>query len=311
MDALGVPPDEVLIVPPGHVLKTSSGKIRRSAMRDAYVRGDLLKPKRSAARQWSRLAVNDLATRIRRAADLAGQVAFTAYAVAVLIVAVPILWVMLRLAPTGPPADRIMKRWSRLVLALGGLSPRVTGAEHLATAGPAMLVANHASFIDVLVLMASIDLEFRFIAKQRLASYPMIGTVIRRAGHVPVERVDQSTRLAGADAIADALRSGTSVFTFPEGTFFRQPGILPFRLGAFRAAVEAGRPVVPIALRGTRAVLRDGSWLMRRGRIDVIIEPPLVVQGEGWPEMVRLRDRARTAIVRHAGEPPLERVPER
>ncbi len=311
IDAIGVPPDEVLIVPPGHVLKTSSGKIRRGAMREAYVRSDLLKPRRSAMWQWARLVADAVAGRVRRAAELSRRLLYTAYAMAVLLVSVPLLWVVLRLTPTGPPAARVMRGWSRAVLALGGLSPRVSGAEHLRAAGPAMLVANHASYVDAVVLMAALGADFRFVAKRRLASYPFLSTVIRRAGHVTVERTGQSARLAGADAIADALGQGMSVFTFPEGTFFRTPGILPFRLGAFRAAVEAGRPVVPIALRGTRAVLRDGSWLMRRGRIDVIIGPPLPVQGEGWPEMVRLRDLARTAIVRQVGEPPLERLPER
>ena len=310
IDAIGVPPDEVLIVPPGRVLKTSSGKIRRGAMREAYVRGDLLKPRRSVVWQWARVVADAVAGRAGRVVSVAGRLIYTAYALTVLAASAPCLWVMLRLTPAGPPAARVMKAWSRAVLTLGGLSPRVTGAEHLRAAGPAMLVANHASYVDVVVLMAALDADFRFVAKRRLASYPLLGTVIRRADHVTVERADQSARLAGADAIVDALAHGMSVFTFPEGTFFRASGILPFRLGAFRAAVEAGRPVVPIALRGTRAVLRDGNWLMRRGRMDVIIGPPLPVQGEGWPEMVRLRDLARTTIVRQVGEPPLERVPE-
>ncbi len=310
IDAIGAPPDDVVIVPQGHVLKTSSGKIRRGAMREAYVRGDLLKPRPSALRQWTRLVAAAAAGRIRRVADLAARLVYTAYAVAVLMVCVPCLWLVLRLTPVGPSAARVMKRWSRAVLRLGGLSPSVSGAEHLRLAGPAMLVANHASYVDAVVLMTVLGTDFRFVAKRQLASYPLLGTVIRRTGHVTVERTGQSARLAGADAIVDALGQGMSIFTFPEGTFFRAPGILPFRLGAFRAAVEAGRPVVPIALRGTRAVLPDGGWLMRRGRIDVIIGPPLPVQGEGWPEMVRLRDLVRTTIVRQVGEPPLERLPE-
>jgi 1-acyl-sn-glycerol-3-phosphate acyltransferase len=311
IDALGAPPDEVLIVPPGYVLKTSSGKIRRSAMREAYVRGDLLKPRPSAVSQWARVVAGAVTARVGRAAVQSGRLLYTAYAAAVLAISTPLLWVVLRVTPTGLPAARVMKAWSRAVLALGGLSPHVSGAEHLRTAGPAMLVANHASYVDAVVLMAALGADFRFVAKHRLASYPFLGTVIRRTGHVTVERTGQSARLAGADAIVAALGQGTSVFTFPEGTFFRASGILPFRLGAFRAAVEAGRPVVPIALRGTRAVLRDGSWVMRPGRIDVIIGPPLPVEGEGWPEMVRLRDLARTTIVRQVGEPPLERLPER
>ncbi len=311
VDALGVAADEVLIVSPGRVLKTSSGKIRRQATRDAFVRGDLARPARTLAGQWVRVAASTAAGRAASLLERAYRVAFTGYAGLLLILAAPVLWAGIRLAPAGASAHRVMTRWARAVLAIGGLSPHVSGAQHLPRTGSAMLVANHASYVDALVLMASLDVDFRFVAKQGLTAYPMIGSVIRRAGHITVERADQSTRLAGADAIAAALRQGTSVFTFPEGTFFSPPGILPFRLGAFRAAVDARRPVVPIALRGTRAVLPDGRWLLRRGRIDVIIGTPLAVDGDGWPEMVRLRDLARRDIVRLVGEPPLERVPDR
>jgi 1-acyl-sn-glycerol-3-phosphate acyltransferase len=83
---------------------------------------------------------------------------------------------------------------------------------------------------------------------------------------------------------------------FPEGTFVRAPGLLPFRLGAFKAAVETGRPIIPIAIAGTRRLLPDGSWVFRHGPIEVTIGAPLQPRGDGWPEMVRLRDAAREAI---------------
>ena len=89
---------------------------------------------------------------------------------------------------------------------------------------------------------------------------------------------------------------------FPEGTFVRGPGLLPFRLGAFRAAVDAGRPIVPVAIAGTRHVLPDGTWLFRHGRITVTIGAPLQPQATDWPEMVRLRREALEHIVRECGE---------
>lgn len=95
---------------------------------------------------------------------------------------------------------------------------------------------------------------------------------------------------------------GELLLVFPEGTFARPPGLLPFRLGAFRAAVDAGRPVVPIALRGTRQVLPDGTWLLRSGQIEVTIGQPLLPAAQDWQEMVRLRDVARDVIARGAGE---------
>ncbi|HLE43049.1 MAG TPA: lysophospholipid acyltransferase family protein, partial [Methylomirabilota bacterium] len=93
---------------------------------------------------------------------------------------------------------------------------------------------------------------------------------------------------------------------FPEGTFHRAPGLLPFRLGAFKSAVEGGRPVIPVALRGTRRILPADTWLPWPGPITVAIGAPIPPEGNGWPAMVGLRDRVRAAIARGAEEPPVE-----
>jgi fatty-acyl-CoA synthase len=190
-------------------------------------------------------------------------------------------------------------------LALTGLSPRVIGAEHLEGIGPAVFVANHASYIDSLVLMSVVRKDFRFVAKRALLAYPLLGFVLRKAGHLTIEKAEWSSRLAGADQLREALRGGHSLAIFPEGTFVRARGLLPFRLGAFRAAVETRRPVVPIAIRGTRDVLPDGTRLLTRRAIVVTIGPPVQPEGEGWPEMVRLRDRARAEIAQSCGEEPV------
>jgi 1-acyl-sn-glycerol-3-phosphate acyltransferase len=89
---------------------------------------------------------------------------------------------------------------------------------------------------------------------------------------------------------------------FPEGTFVRASGLLPFRLGAFRAAVDTGRPIVPVAIAGTRYVLPDGTWLFRHGPITLTIGAPIEPQAQGWPEMVRLRNAAVEHIGRESGE---------
>ncbi|HYN09020.1 MAG TPA: AMP-binding protein [Vicinamibacterales bacterium] len=307
-DALGVPPDHVVIVSPGTVLKTPSGKIRRTATREAYETGRLLAGRRSVAAQWASLLGEGLQARLTRALGLASRVVFTSYIVILLATTLP-FWALVYVVPRGRAVARLMKRWSRLMLMLTGLSPRVSGLEHLRSAGPAMIVANHASYIDVIVLMAVLPGDVRFIAKGALADIPVVGAVIRRAGHITIEKAEFSQRLAGADEITQALGRGISIAVFPEGTFFRSAGLLPFRLGAFRAAVEAGRSVVPVALRGTRAVLPDGTWLLRRSPIAVVIGAPLAPVASGWPEFVRLRDLARAEIARCAGETAIESGP--
>jgi 1-acyl-sn-glycerol-3-phosphate acyltransferase len=299
--AIGVPPDVVVIARPGVVLKTPSGKVRRSAIRDAYVRGTLGR-RHSLVVQQARLIIADLHARIARGADGLRRCLFTAYVVTIAVATLLLLWGYLLVSPKGRAADRAVRRWSRVALRACGLQPRVTGLEHLEGSGAAILAANHASYIDAVVLMATIPTDFRFLAKRRLADYPMIGTVIRRVGHVTIDKATVAQQLSSADIFSRLLREGRQMLVFPEGTFFRAPELQPFRLGAFKAAVDTGRPIVPIALRGTRHVLPDGTWLFTHGPIEVIIGAPLVPAGQGWQEMVRLRDEARTIIAHGCGE---------
>ena len=143
-----------------------------------------------------------------------------------------------------------------------------------------------------------------FVAKRELADSPVVGTVIRNVGHLTVERAEPAQSAADAERATARLRDGVSLFFFPEGTFVRAPGLLPFRLGAFKAAVEAGRPVVPIGLRGTREILPGDTWLPKPGPITVAIGPSITPQAGGWQEIVRLRDLTRAEIARLAGEHP-------
>lgn len=146
-----------------------------------------------------------------------------------------------------------------------------------------------------------VPVDVRFVAKRELLQTPLIRTIIRKVGHLPVERVDLSRSLEDARAVGDALRAGASLVVFPEGTFADTPGLLPFRLGAFKAAVEMQKPIVPVAIIGTRAILGAGR-LPRPGRIDVTLAAPIAPHGEGWPELVRLRDAARAQIAAITGE---------
>jgi 1-acyl-sn-glycerol-3-phosphate acyltransferase len=299
VSAMGVPPDVVVITGPGAVLKTSSGKIRRGATRDAYLRGTL-GARGSTSRQWTSFATAALGQRIRDALGLGRRFAFTAWACLVLIAAVPILWVALRLSAPGVPARRTLRTWCRAVFRVGGVRITLQGAEHVQSAG--LLAANHASYLDSVVLLAALPEDVVFAAKHGLVQYPVIGLAIRRAQYATIVRGDVSERLAGADVVTARLAAGERMVVFPEGTFARAPGLLPFRLGAFRAAVETGRPVAPVVIRGTRAMLPDGAWLLAHGPITVRVGQPIAPVEQGWSEMVRLRDTSRAWMSREAGE---------
>ncbi len=293
--ALGIPADTVVIVAPDTVLKTPSGKIRHAAMRDAYVTGALGRRPASARAERARIVLADLGARLRAILDAGRRLLFLGRVAAVLAVALPPLWLLVTLR-RGDALDRGVRRWCRLLLAAAGCRPTVHGLDHVPPAGAVVIAANHASYLDAAVLLASFPGPFRFVAKRELVSAPLVGRVIDKVGHLTVERVDLSRKVADAERVVAALRAGISLLVFPEGTFVRAAGLLPFRLGAFKAAVEAGCPIVPVAIRGTGDVLPADTWRPRPGAISVTISAPIVPAGRSWREVVRVRDATRTAI---------------
>jgi 1-acyl-sn-glycerol-3-phosphate acyltransferase len=304
VDAIGMPPDVVILSRPGCIPKTSSGKIRRNSTRELYLQGALERGSTSAAAQWARLVARDVAWRGSAAVRGARLRLFTMWAWTAMAVLVPFLWIGLALSRDRAAARRVIAAAARLVLRLGRCTVDVAGRgrDGLAADHPAVIVANHASYLDVVVLLSLLPVGVRFAAKARLASYPVLGLLLRRAAYLLVRRGSAPV----AQDLAATLREGESLCMFPEGTFRRAPGIMPFRLGAFQAAVETGRPVVPVALAGTRAIWPDGTLLLRPGRVTVTVGEPIVASGAGWPAIVQARDAARTTIAAHAGEAPVD-----
>src|SRR5262245_39508124 len=152
VSALGVPADAVMLAEPGAVPKTSSGKIRRSATREAYLDGALARGRASIGAQWARLLTAHVSARVAQALRRAGALAIGLYLGTLLLLTMPPLWLMVVLAPSGRAADRLARLWCRVMLTLSGSRLRTVGSEHLPSAGPAVLVANHAGYVDVVAL---------------------------------------------------------------------------------------------------------------------------------------------------------------
>jgi 1-acyl-sn-glycerol-3-phosphate acyltransferase len=140
---------------------------------------------------------------------------------------------------------------------------------------------------------------------------PMVGTFLRRLGAFFVERFELRAGIEDTHQLARLAAAGETCIFFPEGTFTRAPGLRPFHLGAFSVAVEAGRAVVPVALRGTRAVLRDEQRLPRRAPVVVHIGAPVKAPraGNTFSATIHMRDTARRFILEYCGEPDLTDMP--
>ena|SRR5688572_18753473 len=227
---------------------------------------------------------------------------FTAYVWSLLILSLPPLWLALLVLPRGRVPDRLLKSWARSLIRLSTCRLRVRGIERLHRSGAAMLVANHASYLDSVVLMAAIPVDYRFVVNGRALTWPLVGLAIRQTGHLIVDRTRLAGRHACALAMREALRQGISLLVFPQGTIQKKGELLPFRLAAFRVAVDSGCPIVPISLRGTRHVLPHGPWMFRRGCVDVTIHEPIESVDKGRQAIAALRDRAYSDIVRGVSE---------
>jgi fatty-acyl-CoA synthase len=303
--AIGVPPDVVALVAPGAVPKTSSGKVRRAATRDQYLSGELGQAARTPWWRRARLVAAAGWAELRVRLHRVPRLLYSAYLASVLALLFLLLWPIAMLLPRR--GARAMGRFgARLLVGLSGYRLRIEGEPPAGRAQ--VLVANHASYGDVPLLMGALPDDVLFVAKKEVLHWPLVGPFMRKVGHLAVERFDVHRSVADADAVAHALREGRSVVFFPEGTFTSAAGLRPFRLGAFKAAAETGVRVIPLALRGTRWPLRDGLSLPRPGRVDLWIGAPLEPSGEGWRAVVDLRDRAADAIAAHCGEPRLDLV---
>ena len=302
---LGEPPEEVVLAPPRTVLKTSSGKIRRAACRELFEGGHVGRRGHAAWWQVIRLVAGSLLPELRRLATALAHLLYGIYGWTVFALLAAPTWLATVLSPRASAAWGVNRLAARTILRLSGIPVTVRGLENLPRT-PCVLVANHASYLDGIALFAALPAPFSFVAKREFLEQPLLHAYLRALGTQFVERFDVRQSLEDARRLAQATQVGASLAFFPEGTFTRMPGLAPFRLGAFATAVAARVPVLPVAISGTRTLLRDGQKLPRHGAITITIGGPLTLpapEPEAFVAAVALRDAARAHILAHCGEP--------
>jgi 1-acyl-sn-glycerol-3-phosphate acyltransferase len=253
-----------------------------------------------------------LAPQLRGFFRTAAGVLYAGYAYALFTILVVTTFFPVVLLPKSSWRWTVFRACCRAMAFLQGLSIGVQGRENLRREGGLLLVANHPSYVDSYVLPAALPLAFRFVAKVELTRRALVRIFVSRLGTEYVERFDKQRGIADARRIGRGARGGAPLLFYPEGGTSRVPGLRGFQMGAFVVAAESKLRVVPVALRGTRSVLRSGSWFPRPGSVTVTIGPPVVppVDAEGsvtdaWTAALRMRDEARRFILRHCGEPDL------
>jgi len=209
------------------------------------------------------------------------------------------------------PGLQRRRRWvsvaARAWLFAAGIRTRVSGAETI-PARHCIVVANHASYLDGLILQAFLPPRFTFVIKGEMQKVPLANFLLRRIGSRFVDRFVATASSRDARNLLRAAAAGESLAVFPEGTFHPDPGLHRFRLGAFVAAIKGDLPIVPIAIRGSRHILPARSILPRRGTLQIDVLDPIRPADPHLRDKSALAEAARQQILAVLAEPDLAAV---
>jgi 1-acyl-sn-glycerol-3-phosphate acyltransferase len=191
-------------------------------------------------------------------------------------------------------ARTIGRLWGRTLLRAWGVEVTVRGS---APPGPAVYAANHASALDIPLVFAYLPADFRVLHKRSLYLVPIIGWYLYLGGHIGVDRSNPFRARRSLSRAVARIRGGTSVLVFPEGTRNREgAGVAAFKRGSFVLALEAGVPVVPVSLRGVKAIVPHGLLRLRPGPVHVVLHDAVPTDGLGAEEAAALAERVRSVV---------------
>lgn len=301
VELLQTPPDVVALVPPGSILRTPSGKVRRQATRRAFEAGTLGRPSPPVPVQLALLAAGGVRPFGRRAVRLLGAWSF-ALGTWLLVVALGVpLWLAVQLPVPSRLRWLLVRRAGAILAALSGIAVRVEGT--LADAvTPQVVVANHPSFVDGLALVLASPPPLTFVTSTDMGRVPLVGSFLRRLGCRFVTRGDPVRVPEEIASLAAGARRGERLVFFPEGSLAPVHGIRPFHLGAFAVAASSGATLVPVAIRGTGAILRPGSRMPHRGTVQLIVGDPATAPSPTLSEEAAAAASMRRQIAELSGE---------
>ncbi|MGH9863024.1 MAG: lysophospholipid acyltransferase family protein, partial [Candidatus Acidiferrales bacterium] len=196
----------------------------------------------------------------------------------------------------------IGRLWARLILATSFIRVEARGRENLEPGKHYVIVANHASYIDIPALLVHLPAEARFMAKRSLFHIPFFGWYLQLTGHLPVRRGGGYGNARQLLQAMRYIRQGRSLVVFPEGGRSHTGRLEAFKAGMFRAAVKAGAPILPVTIVGSGRLLPRFRWHLRPGRIEIIINPPVETQALKREDIERLVAEVRGTMERNLAE---------
>jgi 1-acyl-sn-glycerol-3-phosphate acyltransferase len=189
--------------------------------------------------------------------------------------------------------------WSRMIARTVGARVHVHGAEHLRAGASYVFLSTHQSYMDIPVMLGYIPAQLRIAAKREVFRIPFLGWHMTRAGHISINRSSTTEAVASLQKATSGIRDGICAFLFPEGTRSRDGSLQPFKKGGFKLAMQAGVPIVPVAIIGTRQLLPRDSIIFRPGPVHLYLDAPVPTAGLTDEDLPALMQTVRDSIASH------------
>jgi 1-acyl-sn-glycerol-3-phosphate acyltransferase len=203
---------------------------------------------------------------------------------------------------TGNAVHIIARLWAKAILVVSRIRVTINGLANIDPSTFYIYMSNHQSNFDIPVLLAHIPGQFRWLAKAELFRIPIFGRAMRGAGYISIDRFNRASAFESISAAAAKIKEGVSVMIFPEGTRSKDGRIRPFKKGGFVLAVDAGVPIVPIVIRGTRLIMAKGNLRIRPGEVYLDIKKPISTAGYTRDTKDDLIEHVRAVICEGFGE---------
>ena len=195
------------------------------------------------------------------------------------------------------------REWASVLARGWDMQVELVGREKLENLGPVIFMGNHQSQVDPIALFVALPEIPGFLAKKELRRVPFLGRAMEVGGHVFIDRGNREQAIAAVDEAGKVIRAGASVLVFPEGTRTQKAEIGPFKKGPFHLAKQAGVPILPFGLRGTRDILPKHSKIVRAGKVQVHIGDPISAAEIATLDVAQLSERVRATIAELAAMP--------
>ena len=204
--------------------------------------------------------------------------------------------------PSGKRQHWCARIWCRLIARTAGSRVRLHGAHHIEPGTSYVFLSTHQSYMDIPAMLGYLPAQLRIAAKKSLFRIPFMGWHLTRAGHIPIDRASTQNAINSMQKAADYLRGGICAFIFPEGTRSRDGYLHKFKKGGFKLAIQAGAPIIPITIIGSRQALPPDEIIFRPGPIDMYVDPPIPTTGLSDEDLEMLMQTVYDRMAQHFKE---------